>query len=138
MKTLSGHTSTIRALVFLNDINRIISASRDATIRVWNIAIGECTDVLTAHTGTIRTLALSRASDLLLSGGHDGKACLWRVLNNGAVLVHNLHGHEGAIYYVDFAESAGTQLLTGGADTFVRIWDPEDGCVFLTTEADKY
>jgi WD40 repeat protein len=97
MKTLSGHTSTIRALVFLNDINRIISASRDATIRVWNIAIGECTDVLTAHTGTIRTLALSRASDLLLSGGHDGKACLWRVLNNGAVLVHNLHGHEGAI-----------------------------------------
>jgi F-box and WD-40 domain protein CDC4 len=138
MKTLSGHTSTIRALLLLNDTNRIISASRDTTIRFWNIANRECIDVLTAHTGTVRTLALSRADDLLLSGSHDGTACLWRVLKNGAALFHTLHGHEGAIHCVGFAESPGTQLLTGGADTIVRIWDPEDGCVFLTTEADKY
>jgi F-box/WD-40 domain protein 7 len=39
--------------------------------------------------------------------------------------LHLLHGHEGVVYCVVFAEVAGKRIVTGGADAFVRIWDPE-------------
>lgn len=126
-QTLRGHTSTIRSLVILSNGKGIISASRDTTIRVWDVAKGNCAIVLTAHTGTVRTTALSSAEHLLASGSQDGTACVWRVTEDGLLCLHTLEGHEGAIICVAFAGDAESRILTAGMDASIRVWDLDGG-----------
>jgi hypothetical protein len=36
LKTLYGHMDYIYKIIYLNNLNRIISASADKTLRIWN------------------------------------------------------------------------------------------------------
>ncbi|MDO5482411.1 MAG: TIR domain-containing protein, partial [Bacteroidaceae bacterium] len=40
--TLEGHTSYVYSASFSPDGSRIVSASQDSTVRIWNAATGEC------------------------------------------------------------------------------------------------
>jgi len=126
-QTLQGHTATVRALAILRNKNTIFSASRDTTIRVWNIAKGTCIDVIAAHTGTVRSLTLSKAEDLLVSGGDDGTASIWRIADNGLVRLHILNHCENGICHIALLEDGRAQVATAGFDGSLKIWDVEDG-----------
>ncbi|CAF4885758.1 unnamed protein product, partial [Rotaria socialis] len=49
---LYGHTSTVRCLALHGDI--VVSGSRDATVRVWNIRTGGRLHMLSGHTAAVR------------------------------------------------------------------------------------
>jgi WD40 repeat protein len=52
IKSLKGHTSGIRCLT-LFDKNKLISGSKDKTIKVWCLLSGECLETLVGHTDEI-------------------------------------------------------------------------------------
>ena len=52
IKSLKGHTSGIRCLT-LFDKNKLISGSKDKTIKVWCLLRGECLETLVGHTDEI-------------------------------------------------------------------------------------
>jgi F-box and WD-40 domain protein CDC4 len=89
--------------VIRSDKKRVISASRDTAIRVWDVAEGNCTGVVTAHTGTVRTIAVSSAEHLLISGSQDGTACVWRITDDGLVCFTPCEAMQGFIFRVTFA-----------------------------------
>ena len=70
---LSGHSSTVRWVKALSS-STLVSASRDTTVRIWDVKTGECTAVLEGHTATIRALAAH--GDTLVSASYDGDASL--------------------------------------------------------------
>ena len=125
-KSLHGHTSTVRSLVVFNDKKRLISGSRDGTIRSWDVAEGVCTALLTTHTKTVRTIVLSSDESLFLSGSYDGTASICRVTDRGLVLLHTLRGHDGGLYQVAFVGVRDGQVLTASLDTSIRMWDVKD------------
>ncbi|KAI3655646.1 hypothetical protein MP638_002240, partial [Amoeboaphelidium occidentale] len=52
LKTLSGHQDTVFSVAIMPGEKRIVSGSRDKTIKVWDIETGRCLKTLNGHQDT--------------------------------------------------------------------------------------
>lgn len=59
LTTYQGHTDCVRALAVCDDRKCFLSAANDATIRLWQVASGECLSVFYGHTNYIYRLVFS-------------------------------------------------------------------------------
>jgi len=74
---LVGHRGGIRDVEFSPDENRVMTASGDGDVRVWDVDSGECRLVLGGHWGGARALAVTADGKHIVTGGADGLARLW-------------------------------------------------------------
>lgn len=51
IRTLEGHTNNISSLKYSTDGKRIITASYDNTVRIWDVDSGKCVQVISSCTG---------------------------------------------------------------------------------------
>ena len=72
---MRGHTRAVTAIVSLPD-RRIVSASYDGDIRIWNPDSGECRSIWTGQSGAIYALILL-SDGRLASGGDDNTIKIW-------------------------------------------------------------
>jgi len=121
-RVLRGHTEEIKGLVFFPDGQTLASASRDRTLKLWEVRTGVEKHSVVAHQGGITSLALSPDGKLLATSSKDGTAKLWDVVpvREKAVLA----GHEGAVNAVAFSPD-GKTVATVGDDYSFRLWDAE-------------
>ena len=116
-----------------------MSASRDGTARLWDIADGlSCIRVFgetpqqdrdhrpVGHTGHVNVGKLgsfSFGSNIVVTGGDDGLVKVWdsRMQNGGLAL--NLSGHEGPIRTIQAGSFVAPTICSGSDDGTVRIWD---------------
>lgn len=96
-KTLKGHTKPVTALawepmVYGVNPTRIASASKDGTIRVWDVITGTCLFSLTGHTQPIRALKWGGAG-LIYSGSQDRSVRAWSVKDKKLFRVMEGHAH---------------------------------------------
>ncbi|XP_055950651.1 notchless protein homolog 1-like isoform X2 [Argiope bruennichi] len=94
-KTLSGHIGWINALAWEplhrnGDCRRLASASKDTTVRVWDIVTYHALYVLSSHTGSVTCLRWG-GSGLIYSGSQDRTIKVYRA-SDGA-LCRTLKGH---------------------------------------------
>src|SRR5947199_5765340 len=75
LKVLTGHTGGVTALQF--DSGKLISASMDGTLRIWNYRLPqpECVSILGGHTDGVLSLHLD--GKLLASGSADSTVRVW-------------------------------------------------------------
>lgn len=78
LKTLHGHDHAVSHLAFLNgkggddaSDDRIVSASRDSTLRVWNVSTGYCDRTFSGHDEWVRCVAADDESKILASASGD-------------------------------------------------------------------
>ncbi|KAF9224797.1 WD40 repeat-like protein [Gyrodon lividus] len=85
---IDGHRDSVYCLDF--DSSRIISGSRDRTIKVWCIKTGRCMATFKGHTGSVLCLKFERDWDLgsdgvcrgfMVSGSSDCTVCVWDLLS---------------------------------------------------------
>jgi WD40 repeat protein len=95
----------------------LISASRDGTVKIWNIA---------GHTGTVNSIAFAPAGNRLATASSDRTAMVWDLSGPHPRLLHTLNGHTDQVYRVAFHPS-GKGLATAGFDNLVTLWDPDSG-----------
>ncbi|KAI8113978.1 hypothetical protein M9434_002106 [Picochlorum sp. BPE23] len=72
-----GHTSAVNELVMTKDGSHVITASKDSTLRVWDVRTGECLHVLEEHMDSVVGLHLEEASNLLASYSLDQSLVTW-------------------------------------------------------------
>ena len=68
---LTGHEGAIAALALSSDGKSLASASWDGTARVWTLASGTGTPIL-SHQGPISAVAFTPDGKAIVTGGHDG------------------------------------------------------------------
>ena len=59
------------------DGSRIVSGSRDDTIRIWDSKSGECLLVLKGHEGDVSSVSYSPDGSRIVSGSHDDTIRIW-------------------------------------------------------------
>jgi WD40 repeat protein len=120
-----GHMALIRSLVFTPDGQKLISASDDKTIRVWDVESGRIVQTIRGQIddgdpGKIYALALSRDGRFLAAGGRtgvasgDGQPIRLYDLNAGT-LIGLFKGHDEAVLSLDFSPD-GDRLVSGSTD----------------------
>ncbi|MDY6783241.1 MAG: NB-ARC domain-containing protein [Cyanobacteriota bacterium] len=97
----------------------LISGSFDRTIRLWNLATGECEKVLSGHANFIYSLAVNGEGTLLASSSADQTVRLWSLARG--TCIRTLQGRVNWISSVAF-NNEGTLFVSGSEDRVVRIW----------------
>jgi len=128
LQTLVGHLDEITGVAVARD-GRIVSASEDATVRVWDRATGRQLRLL-RHPAAVRAVACApngTGPSLCLAATADGKAYLWDLDGKGDAPLLELKGrHDGPITGVAFSPDAKT-CVTAGDDRDIRLWNVADG-----------
>ncbi len=84
IKTLhKNHTAGITSLELLKD-GRLISGSRDSTIKIWNTTSGQVIKTLSNHSKSITCLIIIKGR-AVISGSEDNTTILWN-MNRGDVI----------------------------------------------------
>ena len=149
IRTLPGHDHSISSIRFVPSGaagsplsgNLLVSASRDKTLRLWDVTTGYCLKTIKGHTDWVRAVTASIDGRWLLSAGNDQVPRLWDA-TLGEPKVSFL-GHEHVVECVAFApsttyahlaaiagykkpppvSSSGEFLATGSRDKSIKIWD---------------
>ncbi|KAI7907528.1 WD40-repeat-containing domain protein [Cokeromyces recurvatus] len=134
---LIGHEDSVYCLVWL-DSNRIISGSRDRSIKVWDLSIqerpremknkkggGEEKSCLvltkTEHEGSVLCLRVSSDMTFMVSGSSDATCLIWSLPNFEPQT--RLEGHLGGV--LDIAIIKDKYIVSSSRDATIRIWDKE-------------
>ena len=76
IRTLHGHGSSIMCLSFAPDGKTLASASRDNTVRFWDVSTGKCVRALKHHTDQVFGVCYSPDGNLLATASADKRVCL--------------------------------------------------------------
>ncbi len=123
LSTLTGHTDSVRAVVWSPDGTRLASASRDKTVILWNIPSGEKT-TLSNHSDWVNDVAWLPSSGAgdpgggkLISAGADHRIVEWDTTNGRKL--RTLAEQDSAVLSV--AWSPDGKLIASGAEDNTAI-----------------
>jgi WD40 repeat protein len=77
LRALRGHTGEVLVAQFSGDGKTVLTASRDRTARLWDVASGKELRVLRGHGDWVRSAQFSADGTTVLTAGADKTARLW-------------------------------------------------------------
>lgn len=117
-----GHTRVFDA-TFSPDGRRVATASEDGLLRIWNVATGRpAIEPVAVVPDTLNSVSYSADGSRLVTASNDGVVRLFDA--HQGVALGELAGHVGFVQSAVFARN---EIISGGEDGALRIWDPPDG-----------
>jgi platelet-activating factor acetylhydrolase IB subunit alpha len=149
IRTLPGHDHSVSAVRFIPSGaagapasgNLLVSASRDTSLRIWDVTTGYCVKTIRGSGDWVRDVCPSLDGRWLLSGGRDQVARLWDTTSGDQKVTFSGHEHEiecvalaPPAAYPHLASLAGLKkpppasstaefLATGSRDKTIKLWD---------------
>ena len=117
---LEGHNGTVRSVSISGDGERIVTASRDTTIRLWK-RDGDCLAILKGHEKLIRTVVFAPDSQSFVSGSWDSTIRIW---SRDGEIIKVLKAHGDRVLHIAF-HPAGTRFASASTDGTVKLWTIE-------------
>ncbi len=117
---LPGHQGVIEAIAYSPDGTRLVSVSRDKTVRTWDVSNRRALHVLLGHEGEINGAAFSPDNVHAASAGDDGTVRVWNAVTGQERLTLRVQRDE--LRCVAFSPD-GARLACGGRHGMVQLWD---------------
>ncbi|QRW25828.1 Vegetative incompatibility protein HET-E-1 [Rhizoctonia solani] len=116
-----GHTDIVRSIDFSPDGTRIVSCSRDRTIRMWDIQTGRTVlGPLEDRCGEYAQVRYSPRGDYICSTEDN---VIWVLnANTGDILSGPHMGHTDHVSSIAISRD-GARIVSGSRDRAIRVWD---------------
>jgi WD40 repeat protein len=121
----TGHSGTITDLGVSDDGTRMVSASADGTVRVWNAADGAEVRKFTDHKGAVQRAALSADGKRVAAVGQDRRVIVWNA-DTGEREQSFEFAEARSFQFVGFI-NGGRELICVGDEHRLRVWDVGSG-----------
>jgi WD40 repeat protein len=115
-----GHTDVVETASFSSDGMRLVTASRDGPVQVWDVASGHLLLSLEGHTAPVVSASFSPDGTRLVTVSRDTTAKVWDVASGHLLL--SLEDHTGWVLSASFSPD-GTRLVTASADKTAKVWN---------------
>jgi WD40 repeat protein len=116
------------AAAFTPDGGRVVTRSRDGSLRVWPVGDAGARGLLVGHQKVVDTVTWSRDGRRLLTAGHDGTARAWDRASGRQLLEVT---DPSKIVHSAAWDPAERRILTSSEDGVARIWSADDGALLL-------
>ncbi|KAJ8452785.1 hypothetical protein Cgig2_014548 [Carnegiea gigantea] len=124
--TFPEHTSAVTALHFTANNNCLLSASKDGTVRAWDLfRYRNFRTFTTPSSRQFLSLTADQSGEVICAGTDDTFEIFVWSMKTGRLL-DVLSGHEGAIHGLMFSPTNAI-LASSSSDKTVRLWDVFEG-----------
>ncbi|CCC12398.1 hypothetical protein SMACR_05575 [Sordaria macrospora] len=167
IRTLPGHDHIVSSVRFIPSGaagapasgNLLVSASKDNSLKIWDVTTGYCVKTILGHVDWPRAVCPSHDGRYLLSTGSDKSVRLWDLAGGrDAECRLVMFGHENynlccafapPTAYAYLAKLAGLDrppplgasaefMATGSRDKQIRLWDGRGNCVKVLVGHDNW
>jgi WD40 repeat protein len=95
----SGHTGFVNDISFDPQQRRLVTASTDRTVRLWNVESRRQLQILSGHKDDVRKVVFDRGGNLLATASADGTARIWDAATGGLRRVIEAGGPVNAVSF---------------------------------------
>ncbi|KAG1654342.1 hypothetical protein FOA52_009003 [Chlamydomonas sp. UWO 241] len=131
LRVLQGHSGWVVSVEFIGTTEEIVTASHDATARVWDCSTGKCLHVLEGHTGRLNKVIVDSGGRYAITCSDDLTARVWD-LDDGTCL-STLAGHAAWISAAAITRD-GLLVVTVSGDATGFVWSTKTGAKLMELE----
>ncbi|MCQ3930448.1 MAG: hypothetical protein DPW16_08295 [Chloroflexi bacterium] len=127
-KNIQAHDEAINAVAMFPDGKRLVSASNDKTLKIWNIDNFECLATLKGHGALVKDVVISHDGQHIISCSMDKTLKIWSAESE----LQTLTGHSDSVNALSLAPNS--HVVSASSDRTLKIWDMTTGDVLHTLE----
>ena len=131
VRDLVGHAGPVTACAVTSDGRRVVSASGDQSLRVWDLDSGRVIGVFEGHSGWVTACTVTPDGRHVVSASHDRTLKVWD-FHSGRVLV-TFEGHNGPVTACAVTPD-GRRVVSASYDRTLKLWDLNRARVLATFE----
>lgn len=120
----SGHNDIIMSASFSTDGQKLVTASKDNTVKIWDIKTGKCIHTLKKHTASVNYAEFSADDKFIVSASDDGTAMLWDAKNGKHIAT--MKRHTRPVISVAFSHN-GDYIVTASPFEMIILWNGKTG-----------
>jgi WD40 repeat protein len=124
---MPGSRGAIMSLDVSRDGEKVVTASRDHTARIFDTGSGRPLEVLRGHDGPVVKAAFAPDGHRVVTASDDGTARIWDASSGESLAVLRHDG--GPVNSAAFSRD-GRRIVTAGKDGTARVWDASSGRQF--------
>ncbi|MCW5910405.1 MAG: caspase family protein [Cyclobacteriaceae bacterium] len=128
VRTFEGHTDVVASLASSKDGKRLLSASWDGSIRLWDIATGLAEKKLSGHQGAVHVALFNHTETGIYSAGADRIIRYWDVNTDKVLKTYESHVAEITSLILTPDEK---MLISHSLDGVTKFWDLTTGKEFF-------
>jgi WD40 repeat protein len=123
------HEGPVQGCAWSPDGDRIVTGSRDNTVRIWEARTGRCVATLAGHQKAVSGCAWSPDGQRIVSASWDKTLRIWEARTGRCVTT--LAGHAGSVIGCGWSPD-GQRVASASYDRTLRIWEANSGQCLAT------